>query len=191
MLFAGGLQTVGKDKGELQMDSRKQAVSIRMSAGDIRNVKKLAKRLGVRDSDVIRFAVKAMLAKLGPLYDANLRGKSLVPVFVESGNDIFRYLDVDAVRLDSIINDGAEESSRVDQEDIQLIAMNGIQQSYAKLRLSSMGGRNGATAPREPLPEAAEGDNLSNSLRRYLYEKYVYAAQTRDPRGLGEPLKQT
>ena len=69
------------------MDSRKQAVSIRMSSGDIRNVKKLAKRLGVRDSDVIRLAVKAMLARLGPLNDSSLRGRSLVPVFVESGNE--------------------------------------------------------------------------------------------------------
>ena len=56
------------------MDSRKQAVSIRMSAGDIRSVKKLARRLGVRDSDVIRLAVKSMLAKLGPLNDATVRG---------------------------------------------------------------------------------------------------------------------
>lgn len=166
------------------MNSRKQAVSIRMSASDIRNVKKLAKRLGVRDSDVIRLAVKAMLARLGPLNDANLRGRSLVPVFVESGNDIFRYLDLDAVRLDSIINDGAEESTRVDQEDIQLIAMNGIQQSYAKLRLSSMGGRSGNPTPAR---EAAEGDSLSRTLRGYLYEKYVYAGQVDSERESEEP----
>ena len=51
------------------MDSRKQAVSIRMSAADIRSVKRLAERLGVRDSDVIRFAVKVMLGRLAPLHD--------------------------------------------------------------------------------------------------------------------------
>jgi hypothetical protein len=154
------------------MDSRKQAVSIRMSAGDIRNVKKLAKRLGVRDSDVIRFAVKAMLAKLGPLYDAGVRGRSLVPVFVESGTDMFRYLELDAVKLESIINEGAENGSRVDQEDIQLIAMNGIQQSYAKLRLSSMNGRNNQAG--RDAGEHGDGENLVHTLRRYLYEKYVY-----------------
>lgn len=157
------------------MDNRKQAVSIRMSAADIRAVKKLAKRLSVRDSDVIRFAVKAMLAKLGPLNDANVKGRSLVPVFVESGNDIFRYLELDAIRLDSIINDGAEEASRVDQEDIQLIAMHGIQQSYAKLRLSSLGSRNGA-GNRESV-EAGADDSLSHTLRRYLYDKYLYATR--------------
>lgn len=168
------------------MDSRKQAVSIRMSSGDIRNVKKLAKRLGVRDSDVIRLAVKAMLARLGPLNDSSLRGRSLVPVFVESGNEIFRYLDLDAVRLESIINDGAEEDIRVDQEDIQLIAMNGIQQSYAKLRLSSLGGRNGTPGP---VRETADGDNLSRTLRHYLYEKYVYAGQGGAPQETDDPGK--
>lgn len=172
------------------MDNRKQAVSIRMSAGDIRSVKKLAKRLGVRDSDVIRFAVKVMLAKLGPLHDNSLRGRGLVPVFVESGNDIFRYLELDAVKLDSIINDGADEGSRVEQEDIQLIAMHGIQQSYAKLRLSTLGNRNGA-AVRQPAEGSGEGENLSNTLRRYLYEKYVYAGRPGDPLDAADAVKAT
>jgi Arc/MetJ-type ribon-helix-helix transcriptional regulator len=43
------------------MENRKQAVSIRMSASDVRKIKRLAERLGVRDSDIIRFAVKSML----------------------------------------------------------------------------------------------------------------------------------
>ncbi|HEY4366964.1 MAG TPA: hypothetical protein VGN07_06980 [Steroidobacteraceae bacterium] len=155
------------------MDSRKQAVSIRMSAADIRNVKRLAKRLGVRDSDVIRFAVKVMLGKLAPLYDMQVRGKRLVPVFVESGTDIFRHFDLDAVRLDTIINDGADEHSRVEADDIQLIAMSGIQQSYARLRLTSIGNGNGSGVPGRN-GSAEEQEELASSLRRYLYEKYVY-----------------
>lgn len=151
------------------MDSRKQAVSIRMNSADIRNVKKLAKRLGVRDSDVIRFAVKVMLGKLAPLYDLQVRGKRLVPVFVESGTDIFRHFELDALRLDTIINDGADEGSRVEHDDIQLIAMSGIQRSYARLRLSSIG-----NAPAGRTEESGEEEELGSSLRRYLYEKYVY-----------------
>jgi hypothetical protein len=166
------------------MDSRKQAVSIRMNAADIRNVKKLAKRLGVRDSDVIRFAVKVMLGKLAPLYDPHVTGRKLVPVFVESGTDIFRHFELDATRLDTIINDGADAESRVDQDDVQLIAMSGIQQSYARLRLSSLGnatnnsGSNGA-GNRNGKPEEEE---LGSSLRRYLYEKYVYRSSNGGPR---------
>lgn len=155
------------------MDSRKQAVSIRMNAADIRNVKKLAKRLGVRDSDVIRFAVKVMLGRLAPLHDLQVRGKSLVPVFVESGTDIFRHFELDALRLDSIINDGADVDSRVEHDDIQLIAMSGIQQSYARLRLSSIG-NGGAGKGAAGRTEKSGEEELGNSLRRYLYEKYVY-----------------
>ena len=172
------------------MDSRKQAVSIRMTAADVRNVKRLAKRFGVRDSDIIRFAVKVMLRRLAPLHDPQVRGRSLVPVFVESGNEIFRFFELDAMRLDSIINEGADEGSRVEHEDIQLIAMSGIQQSYARLRLSSIGnnkpnsgnlnGRNAAGRA----DGSAEEEELGTSLRRYLYEKYVY----RSNGGLRSPV---
>src|SRR5262245_27187007 len=164
------------------MDSRKQAVSIRMTAADVRNVKRLAKRFGVRDSDIIRFAVKVMLRRLAPLHDPQVRGRSLVPVFVESGNEIFRFFELDATRLDSIISEGAQEDSRVEHEDIQLIAMSGIQQSYARLRLSSIGSQkpsashapiNGRNAAGR-IDGSAEEEELGTSLRRYLYEKYVY-----------------
>ena len=162
------------------MDNRKQAVSIRMNSADIRNVKKLARRIGVRNSDVIRFAVKVMLGKLAPLYDLQARGRTLVPVFVESGTDLFRHFDMDAARLDSIINEGVDGEARVELEDIQLIAMSGIQRSYARLRLSSIGS-NGA----QGRADNGEDEELGASLRRYLYEKYVYRHTTLPP--LGEP----
>lgn len=180
------------------MDSRKQAVSIRMSAADIRSVKRLAERLGVRDSDVIRFAVKVMLGRLAPLHDLGIRGKSLVPVFVESGTDIFRHFELDALRLDSIINQGADPDARVDSDDIQLIAMSGIQQSYARLRLSSIGYQNGpGSGPNNGQSQSRNGpgldkagragkpgeeDELGTSLRKYLYEKYVYRSNNGGPR---------
>ncbi|HKR46489.1 MAG TPA: hypothetical protein VJU59_43650 [Paraburkholderia sp.] len=157
------------------MDSRKQAVSIRMNAADLRNVKRLAKRLGVRDSDIIRVAVKLLLGKLSPLCDQHVRGRSLVPVFVESSSDLFRYFDLDAMRLESIINEGADENTRVDHEDITLIAMSGIQQSYAKLKLTSIGGGK-HVAWRADAPEDKE--ELNTSLRRYLYQKYVYGERS-------------
>jgi hypothetical protein len=157
------------------MESRKQAVSIRMSAADIRAVKKLAKRFEVRDSDVIRFAVKSMLAKLSPLSDSGLKGRNLVPVFVETGTDIFRYLDIDAARLETIINEGAEPTARVDHEDIQLLAMSGVPQSYAMLRLLGIG----AKPDQVGLADRDSGDReqLAQSLRSYLYEKYGYGAR--------------
>jgi len=154
------------------MENRKQVISIRMNAPDVRNVKRLAKRLGVCDSDVIRYAVKAMLARLSPLHDPSARGRSLVPVFVEAGGDLCRHFDLDAMRLESIINDGVNTESRVAHEDIQLLAMSGVHRSYVRLRLASLSGsHNGIDADTN---EDSSDKELDESLRRYLYEKYMF-----------------
>ena len=136
-----------------------------MNAADVKKVKKLASRLGVRDSDVIRFAVKSMLARLGPLYDAEVHGRNLVPVFVESGAEVLRFFDIDASRLEAIINQGVDVERKVEREDIALLALTGSQEPYAALKLSEL---NRSERKRQ---NAAE---LSESLRQYLYAKYVY-----------------
>lgn len=148
------------------IESRKQAVSIRVNAADVRKMKKLAQRLGVRESDVIRFAVKCMLARLGPLYDPDVKGRNLVPVFVESGSELLRFFELDSARLEGIINDGVEPSKRVDRDDIALLALSGAQEPYAALMLSEL-----SAGERGGRRDAGE---LATSLRQYLYEKYVY-----------------
>jgi Arc/MetJ-type ribon-helix-helix transcriptional regulator len=120
------------------IDSRKQAVSIRMSGNDVRQIKRLAERLGARDSDVVRFAIKMMLARLSPLHDPAARGRALVPVLVDSGAELMRHFDIDAARLTGIVNEGAESERRVDPEDIQLLSMTGVQRSYLKLRVAGL-----------------------------------------------------
>src|SRR5476651_2032617 len=122
-------------------DARKQAVSLRVSTSDLRRVKKLAQRLGARDSDVIRFALKTMLARLAPLCDHSMRGRALVPVFIEAGSDLFHHFDLDTARLDEIVNDGATKEQEVEPDDLQRIAIAGLQQSYAKLKLSKLSPR--------------------------------------------------
>jgi predicted DNA binding CopG/RHH family protein len=149
------------------VESRKQAVSIRMNTADIRRVKKLASRLGVRDSDVIRFAVKTMLAKLGPLYDPDVLGRNLVPVFVESGAELLRFFDIDASKLEAIINEDVPPERRVDHDDIELLALTSAQEPYAALKLREL---DKVDRPRQSPAE------LSESLRQYLYAKYVYRA---------------
>jgi hypothetical protein len=169
------------------VDGRKQAVSIRMNAADVRKVKRLASRLGVRDSDVIRFAVKNMLAKLGPLYDPEAHGRNLVPVFVESGAELLRFFDIDASKLESIINNGVEVDRRVERDDIALLALTGAQEPYAALKLSEL---DRTERRRQTTAE------LSESLRQYLYAKYVYRPPTeaeaaaREPVRIHEPLDQ-
>jgi hypothetical protein len=153
------------EPGAIVIEIRKQAVSIRMNGGDVRKVKKLAHRLGVRDSDVIRFAVKSMLARLGPLYDPEVRGRNLVPVFVESGVELLRFFELDAMRLEALINEGVENGRRVDRDDIELLALTGGQMPYAALKLSEL---------KQGEQEQSDTRQLAASLRQYLYDKYVY-----------------
>lgn len=149
------------------VDQRKHAVSMRLGAGDIRNIKRMAKRLGVRDSDIIRFAIKSTLHRIAPLCDPAIRGRNLVPVLVESGDELIRHFELDAFRLESIINDQVDAGREVDRDDIALLAMSGLREEYLALRL-----KDGNSA----VGEAALN---SQSLRAYLYDKYVYRAEHR------------
>ena len=153
------------------MGVRKQAISVRVGEADLGNLRRLARRLGVRDSDIIRVAIKSLLTKWSPLHDASVRGKNLVPVFLENGSDLFRHFELDTPKLDSIINDGAADESRVEMEDIQLIAMSGIQRSYLRWRLDQVGNHAGNETPRQV---DGEGESIEQTLRQYLYEKYVH-----------------
>lgn len=144
------------------VEQRKQAVSIRLSEGDVRNIKRLAQRLAVRDSDIIRFAIKSMLNRVSPLCDDAIRGRNLVPVLVESGDELIRYFEIDAYRLETIINEQAGATVRVDRDDIALLAMSGLREEYLAMRME--GG----------VDVVPEGVSAARSLRNYLYDKYVY-----------------
>jgi hypothetical protein len=163
------------------MEARKQAVSIRLNTSDLRNLRKLSRRLGVRYSDMIRFAIRTTLARLAPLNEADTRGRSLVPVFVEAGADMVRYLDLDAADMEAIINDGAAVDERVDRSDIQLLSLVGMQAPYARLRLVSIGSTRSAGGNGAELEAASEDRALTQSLRRYLYDKYVFEASAFPP----------
>ena len=141
--------------GPKRTDSRKQAVSIRMSLSDIRHIKLLAKRLGARESDVLRFAIKTMLERLSPLQDPKAGGRSLVPVFMESGAELMRHFELDASSLSGIINEGVEDDRRVEPDDIRLIAQSGNRRS----------------------PLLSEAETREKSLQRYLYEKYFHGGE--------------
>ena len=155
------------------VDQRKQAVSIRLGASDIRNIKRVAKRLGVRDSDIIRFAIKSTLGRIAPLCDPAIRGRNLVPVLVESGDELIRYFELDAFRLESIINEQVEEGRQVDRDDIALLAMSGLREEYLVMRL-----KDGESSPADPALRA-------HSLRGYLYDKYVYRSTDHRSDGYG------
>jgi len=152
-------------------EGRKQAISLRLSAGDIRRIKKLADRLGARDSDVVRFAIKMMLHRMLPLTDPAVRGRSLIPVLAEWGPEAVRHFEIDATTLEEIVNGDAPAAQRVELEDITLLTMVSAQESYAKLSLRAL------MPPSRP---PAQGDRRDtspvNTMRRHLYGKYGFAA---------------
>ena len=125
----------------------------------------------MRDSDVIRYALKVKLSRLAPLCDASVRGRNLMPVFVDTGVDILQYFELDEESLNRIINDGVEHERRVEQDDIQLMAMIGMQRNYAKLSLRDLHDKVAAS----PVSNALD-DTLSTTFRRHLYAKYVQRA---------------
>jgi len=142
-----------------------------MGVTDLVKIKAIAKRLGVRDSDVFRYAVKTSLAQLSPLVDPSVHGRHLLPVFVEGGPTLLRYFELDAARLAEIVNSGVENpEALVEPEDLTLLSMAGTQESYAIVKLGGLldGGA---------LPQEKEG--LVNVLREYLYEKYVFRSGRR------------
>lgn len=143
-------------------EQRKQIVSLRMSATDLRKVREIARRLSVRESDVFRFAIKTTLAKLGPLYEQSVRGSDLVPIFIECGSELATYFDLDSTQLEAIINGGVDDPlKRVDKDDIELLAMSGAQEHYLYKRLKQV-----VTSPSDSVGTSA-------LLRRYLFAKYI------------------
>ena len=152
-------------------EGRKQAISLRLSAGDIRRIKKLADRLGARDSDVVRFAIKMMLHRMLPLTDPAVRGRSLVPVLAEWGPEAVRHFELDATTLDEIVNGDAQDSERVQIDDLTLLTMVSAQESYAKLSLRAL------MPPSVPPVHGDRRDGSPvNAMRRHLYGKYGFAA---------------
>jgi DNA-binding MltR family transcriptional regulator len=164
-------------------DRRKQAISLRINASDLRKVKKLAERLGRRDSDVVRFALKIMLERLGPLCDQNVRGRALVPVIVEAGHDILHHFDLDFTRLEEIVNSGVDKGQEIESEDLQLLAATGIQQTYAQLKLNKI---------IVPGPDTGRGraprmdEQLNDRLRSYFYAKYAETESSVDTAAAAE-----
>jgi len=152
--------------------NRKAAVSVRIGAADVNKLKAIAKRLGVRDSDVFRYAVKSSLEQLEPLVDPAVAGRHLLPLFVEAGPRLLRFFDLDAARLAEIVNSGVRDpETLVAPEDLTLLSMAGLQQSYALVKLSELLDRTTQIPP--------EKDGLVDILREYLYEKYVFRSPRR------------
>ncbi len=140
----------------------KKSISLRLSGADRRKIQGVAERLHVRESDVLRFCIQHVLAKLAPLHDAHAHGAALMPVFIELGPEFVRFFALDHDRIEAILSAGsAEGDRRVDRFDIELLAGAGGPEAYSRARL------------REVVDLADADADTGKALRRYLYRKYV------------------
>ena len=145
------------------LDNKKQIVSLRMNGADLRKVKDLAYRLRVRESDILRFAIRSTLRKLAPLHDSAAKGSDLIPVLIEFGPELMRHFELDSLQLEALVNAGiSDPEKRIDRADIELLAMAGMQDSYVYMKLKGVG--NNVQEPPQ---------DLAVLLRQYLFDKYV------------------
>lgn len=145
------------------IENRKQLVSVRLCQADIERIRAIAGRLRVRESDVIRFALRLAFSKLAPLLDMDAHGVDLIPIFLECGPELTYHFDLDSRTLDAILNDGVGDSQKkIDSGDIELIAALHIPGNHLHAKLRA-------------LPKLEMGRlSLSSALQQYLYEKYIH-----------------
>ncbi|TNC82156.1 MAG: hypothetical protein C9356_05740 [Oleiphilus sp.] len=120
------------------MEAKKKNVSLRMSQSDIDKVKAISDRLGVKEADILRFAVKQILQKLAPFQEESYRGIDLMPALLEVGEELVRFFDFNTEQLAEIINDESGQGPRnIDLDDLKLLALSGVNGQYARLKLNS------------------------------------------------------
>lgn len=140
--------------------SNKKNISVRLSESDLRRLKDIATRLQVKDSDLFRFAVKLMLSQMMPLLRKDMRGIDVLLTLLDAGGEMLRYFEFDSHQIDKIVNKGIDEDRRISMDDIDLVAIAMLNQTYLKAQLLEMG-----------VLEKG-GDNPVAALRHYLYSKY-------------------
>ena len=141
---------------------KKRLVSIRVRCHDVERVKKISQRIGVRESDLFRFAIRMLLARFAPLRNVEMGGRDLLPLLMEFGTELAHYFELDAERLALIINQGVDDpDKRVEIRDIELLIMSTVQEGYTYLRLKGL------------TDQDLEHEGITSMVRRYIYEKYL------------------
>jgi hypothetical protein len=136
-------------------------------------VKEIALRLDVKESEIFRYAVKALSTRLMPLLSRQLSGVSMLAALLETGEELLRYFEFDAQQFDRLINAPvAEGNVRVEMEDIELLVIAGINRDYLATQLS------------EKLKSNIEGRLAFDALRHYLFRKYQVRTYVAGPSAL-------
>lgn len=139
----------------------KKNISVRLGVADLRRVKEIALRLDVKESEIFRYAVRALSTRLMPLLNRQLSGVPMLVALLETDEELLRYFEFDAQQFDRLINTSLSEGQlRVEMEDIELLVIAGINRDYLAAQLS------------EKLSTNIESQFAFEALRHYLFKKY-------------------
>jgi hypothetical protein len=149
------------------MEHNMKNISVRLNFVDIKRIKDLSNRLGVRESDLFRFSVKNILEKLVLLNDKNVKGADLIPIWLECGDFLMENFELDSAKLNAMFNaDVIQPEQRIDPEDIELMAMSKLNPIYTIKKLTALCKR-----PVDP-------NSVNDTFREYLYNKYIIGTRT-------------
>jgi hypothetical protein len=139
----------------------KELTAVRLDPADRRRIKAFSARLGVNESELIRYAIKRVVQDFGPLSDQGLEGAELMEPFLGHGPDMARWLDLTEAKLDSILHkDLQDKSLRVSSEDVRMTLTGNPTQGYAEWLAPIIQGKSKASA-------------TALTPSKYLYDKYV------------------
>ena len=140
------------------MSHQKQTVSVRLKQKDLQKIERIAVRLNIKNSDVIRYAIKTTLNDLIALND-EARGYWLLPMIIDQCCELSRHFDLDANQLGKIINSDTEDEC-VQHNDIELLTLCGLSPEHIQFKFQEV---TGISATIEEIPKM---------LKEYLINKY-------------------
>ena len=142
--------------------SQKRTVSLRLNESDLAKLKEISTRLGVKESDLLRFTVKQSLSKLMAFRDKDAKGVDLIPALIECGSELTHYLELDSSDLERIVNsDLLDQHKKVDPEDLDILVSAGLGAPYMTYKNNAL------------RRVSSHNNRMISSLRDYLYEKYL------------------
>ncbi len=105
-----------------KMENKTCCISVRLSEAEHHKIKITAEKLHVRNSDFMRYAIKTALTRLSAFHNPELSGIALLPTMIEHCNELNRHFDLDADKLDVIINakSGATVASTLTQRRVAI-----------------------------------------------------------------------
>jgi hypothetical protein len=136
----------------------KQMISVRIEESDRASVQTLANRLFSRESDIYRFAISHLCARLSCLLDTDCNGSDLLLTLTEIRDELRYVLGIKKLQLERVINNSrCPPEKYVAMSDVELLLMPEHVLKQHLLRLYPM--------PRNK-------NNIEEWLKDYLIDKY-------------------